>query len=148
MVGKHDSVWPFKVNPSRNSAYRTEKLTKNTSKNKTRNTRLNFPSAADNREPQKAQQAKKPTKRNPVQPDHRFKNIPCHEARCLRTSELSRFQKSVMSQHGKNFTAGPTDRAEVILNIAILSKLNLASAGYLQVLPSHIILSLKKINKK
>ena len=21
MVGKHDSVWPFKVNPSRNSAY-------------------------------------------------------------------------------------------------------------------------------
>ena len=43
MVGKHDSVWPFKVNPSRNSAYRTEKLTKNTSKNKTRNTRLNYP---------------------------------------------------------------------------------------------------------
>ena len=42
MVGKHDSVWPFKVNPSRNSAYRTEKLTKNTSKNKTRNTRLNY----------------------------------------------------------------------------------------------------------
>ena len=43
MVGKHDSVWPFKVNPSRNSAYRTEKLTKNTDKNKTRNTRLNYP---------------------------------------------------------------------------------------------------------
>ena len=43
MVGKHDSVWPFKVNPSCNSAYRTEKLTKNTSKNKTRNTRLNYP---------------------------------------------------------------------------------------------------------
>ena len=43
MVGKHDSVWPFKVNPSRNSAYRTDKLTKNTSKNKTRNTRLNYP---------------------------------------------------------------------------------------------------------
>ena len=43
MVGKHDSVWPFKVNPSRNSAYRTEKLTKNTSKNKTRNTRLSYP---------------------------------------------------------------------------------------------------------
>ena len=39
MVGKHNSVWPFKVNPSRNSAYKTEKLTKNTSKNKTRNTR-------------------------------------------------------------------------------------------------------------
>ena len=35
MVGIHDSAWPFKVNPSRNSAYRTEKLTKNTSKNKT-----------------------------------------------------------------------------------------------------------------
>ena len=30
MVRKHDSVWPFKVNPSRNGAYRTEKLTKNT----------------------------------------------------------------------------------------------------------------------
>ena len=29
MIGKHDSVWPFKVNPSRNSAYRTEKLTEN-----------------------------------------------------------------------------------------------------------------------
>ena len=43
MVGKHNSVWPFKVNPSRNSAYRTEKLTKNTSKNKTRNTHLNYP---------------------------------------------------------------------------------------------------------
>ena len=43
MVGKHDSVWPFKVNPSRNSAYGTEKLTKNTSKNKTGNTRLNYP---------------------------------------------------------------------------------------------------------
>ena len=43
MVGKHDSVWPFKVNASRNSAYRTEKLTKNTSKNKTRNTRFNYP---------------------------------------------------------------------------------------------------------
>ena len=43
MVGKHDSVWPFKVNPSRNSAYRTDKLTKNTSKNKTCNTRLNYP---------------------------------------------------------------------------------------------------------
>ena len=43
MVGKHDSVWPFKVNPSRNSAYRTAKLTKNTSKNKTRNTCLNYP---------------------------------------------------------------------------------------------------------
>ena len=42
MVGKHDSVWPFKVNPSRNSAYRTEKLTENRSKNKTRNTRLNY----------------------------------------------------------------------------------------------------------
>ena len=43
IVGKHDNVWPFKVDPSRNSAYRTEKLTKNTSKNKTRNTRLNYP---------------------------------------------------------------------------------------------------------
>ena len=43
MVGKHHSVRPFKVNPSRNSAYRTEKLTKNTGKNKTRNTRLNYP---------------------------------------------------------------------------------------------------------
>ena len=43
MVGKHDSVWPFKVNPSRKSAYRTEKLTKNTRENKTRNTRLNYP---------------------------------------------------------------------------------------------------------
>ena len=43
MVEKHDSVWPFKVNPSRNSAYRTDKLTKNTTKNKTRNTRLNYP---------------------------------------------------------------------------------------------------------
>ena len=42
MVGKHDSVWPFKVNPSRNSTYRTEKLTENRSKNKTRNTRLNY----------------------------------------------------------------------------------------------------------
>ena len=43
MVGKHDSVWPFKVNPSHNSAYRTDKLTKNTSKNQTCNTRLNYP---------------------------------------------------------------------------------------------------------
>ena len=31
MVGKHDSVWPFKVNPSRISAYKTDKLTKNRS---------------------------------------------------------------------------------------------------------------------
>ena len=43
MVGKYDRVWPFKGNPSRNSAYRTEKLSKNTSKNKTRNTRINYP---------------------------------------------------------------------------------------------------------
>ena len=43
MVGKHDRVWPFKVNPSRNSAYKTDKLTKNRSKNKTRKTRLNHP---------------------------------------------------------------------------------------------------------
>ena len=27
MIGKHNSVWPFKVNPSRYSAYRTDKLT-------------------------------------------------------------------------------------------------------------------------
>ena len=43
MVGKHDSVWPFKINLSRNSAYKTDKLTKNRSKNKTRKTRLNYP---------------------------------------------------------------------------------------------------------
>ena len=43
MVGNHDSVWPFKVNPSRNSSYKTDKLTKNRSKNKTRKTRLNHP---------------------------------------------------------------------------------------------------------
>ena len=43
MVGKHDSVWPFKVNPSRISAYKTGKLTENRSKSKTRNTRLNYP---------------------------------------------------------------------------------------------------------
>ena len=40
MVGKHDSVLPFKVNPSLNSVYRTEKLTENRSKSKIRNTRL------------------------------------------------------------------------------------------------------------
>ena len=27
-----------------------------------------------------------------------------------------------MSQHGKNFTVGPTDRAEIILNIAMLKQ--------------------------
>ena len=27
-----------------------------------------------------------------------------------------------MSQDGKNFTAGPTDRAEIILNIAMLKQ--------------------------
>ena len=27
-----------------------------------------------------------------------------------------------MSQHGKNFTAGPTDRAEIILSIAMLKQ--------------------------
>ena len=43
MVGKHDGVWPFKVNPSRDSAYRTDKLTENRSKSKTRKTRLNYP---------------------------------------------------------------------------------------------------------
>ena len=43
MVGKHDSEWPFKVNPSRSSAYKTDKLTKNRSKNETRKTRLNYP---------------------------------------------------------------------------------------------------------
>ena len=32
MVGKHNSVWPFKVNPSRNSAHTTVKLTENRSK--------------------------------------------------------------------------------------------------------------------
>ena len=43
MVGKHDSVWPFKVNPSRNSACKTDKLTENRRKSKTRKTRLNYP---------------------------------------------------------------------------------------------------------
>ena len=28
-----------------------------------------------------------------------------------------------MSQHGTNFTAGPTDRAEIILSIAMLKQL-------------------------
>ena len=41
MVGKHNSVWPFKVNPSRNSA--TDRPTENRSKSKTRKTRLNYP---------------------------------------------------------------------------------------------------------
>ena len=43
MVGKHDNVWPFKVNLSRNSAYRTDKLTENRSKSKARKIRLNYP---------------------------------------------------------------------------------------------------------
>ena len=43
MVGKHDSAWSFKINPSRNSACRTVKITENGSKSKTRKTRLNYP---------------------------------------------------------------------------------------------------------
>ena len=43
MVGKHNSVWSFKVSPSRNSAYRTDNLTENRSRSKTRKTRLDYP---------------------------------------------------------------------------------------------------------
>ena len=43
MVGKHNSVWLFKVNPSRNSAYRTNMPTENRSKSETRKTRHNYP---------------------------------------------------------------------------------------------------------
>ena len=43
MVGKHNSVRPFMINPSRNSAYRTDKLKENRSKSKTGKTRLNYP---------------------------------------------------------------------------------------------------------
>ena len=42
-VGKQNSVWFFKVNPSRNSAYRTDRLMENRSKSKPRKTRLNYP---------------------------------------------------------------------------------------------------------
>ena len=52
IVGKHDSVWPFKVNPSRDSAYRTEKLMKKTlARIKHVKPALITSSAADNREP-------------------------------------------------------------------------------------------------
>ena len=46
MVGKLNRVWPFKANPSRNSAYRTYitiNQAENRSKSKTRKTRLNYP---------------------------------------------------------------------------------------------------------
>ena len=43
MVGKHNNVWPCKVNPSRNSTYRTDKLAENRSKSKAGKTRLNYP---------------------------------------------------------------------------------------------------------
>ena len=44
-----------------------------------------------------------------------------------------------MSQHGKNFTAGPTDRAEIILNIAMLKQAKfgigrLPPGGYYRIL--------------
>ena len=43
MVGKHNCVWSFKVNPSRNSAYGTDNLTESRCESKTRNTCLNYP---------------------------------------------------------------------------------------------------------
>ena len=53
-----------------------------------------------------------------------------------------------MSQHGKNFTAGPTDRAEIILNIAMLKQ---AKFGIGRLPPglaiSHNFKPKKKINK-
>ena len=40
----------------------------------------------------------------------------------MKTSELSRFKKSVMSQDGKNFKVGPTDRAEIPIRKAMLKQ--------------------------
>ena len=137
MVGKHNSMWPIKVNQSRNSAYRTENLTESRYKSKTRKTRLNYSLALPIIENPKRPNRQRNLPRNPVQPDHRFKNIPLHTAKCLRISELSRFKKFVMSQDSKNFKVGPTDRAEHPMRnlkkkkktLSILAQKNISSCG-------------------